>query len=298
MDLIGPLPPSERKLYCLTIVDKFTRWPEVIPIPNMTALTVARAFIDGWVARFGVPAKITTDCGRQFESELFNTLVKRLGITHLRTTPYHPQSNGQIERVHRQLKAAIMCQQNPRWTEALPIVLLGLRTSWREDLDATTAELTYGTTLRLPGEFFEETEDRKPIQLTEFVANLKADMAKIRPRLPSNHSKPCTFVQKELKTCSHVFVRVGAIKPPLTQPYDGPYRVIKRKGKVFIVDINGKHNPISVDRLKAAFTDSEDQTGQPGEVRTPTEEEPAHYKTRYGRSVKVPRKLKKKYRGE
>uniref|UniRef100_T1DNZ3 Putative secreted protein n=1 Tax=Anopheles aquasalis TaxID=42839 RepID=T1DNZ3_ANOAQ len=86
-----------------------------------------------------------------------------------------------------------MCQQNPRWTEVLPIVLLGLRTAWKEDLEATTAELTYGSTLRLPGEFFEETEDRKPIQLAEFVANLRADMAKIRPKQRSDHSKPCSF---------------------------------------------------------------------------------------------------------
>ncbi|XP_053686175.1 uncharacterized protein LOC128735715 [Sabethes cyaneus] len=234
MDLIGPLAPSEGNLYCLTIIDKFTRWPEVFPLPNMTALTVARAFINGWIARFGVPTNVTTDCGRQFESELFNTLTRLLGITHLRTTPYHPQANGQIERTHRQLKSSIMCHQNSRWTEVLPIVLLGIRSSLKEELEASPAELTYGTSLRLPGEFFNCSESKNPTP--EFVTDLKASMSKLRPTSTSNHSKDAVFVQKHLSSCCHVFIRRGAIKPPLSQPYDGPYRVIRRKEKVYIMD--------------------------------------------------------------
>jgi len=61
MDLIGPLPEVRGYKYCLTIIDRFSRWPEAIPLPNMNAQTVAAAFIDNWVARFGTPALITTD---------------------------------------------------------------------------------------------------------------------------------------------------------------------------------------------------------------------------------------------
>lgn len=115
-------------MYCLTVIDKFTRWPEAVPSTNITAETVNKAFVVNWIVRFGVAAKVTTDLGRQFESELFHQLAATLGIDHSKTTPNHPQANGQIERVHHQLKATIIgCHDRNRWIDALPIVLHGTR---------------------------------------------------------------------------------------------------------------------------------------------------------------------------
>lgn len=78
-----------------------------------------------------------------------------LGTKHIHTTSYHPMSNGLVERFHRLLKSALKPQQYPEyWTDALPLVLLGIHATIKEDISCTTAELLYGTTLRLPGEFF------------------------------------------------------------------------------------------------------------------------------------------------
>jgi len=71
VDLVSPLPPSNGCKYLLTVVDRFTRWPEAWLIENMSAYAVAQLLTTNWVARFGVPDVITTDQGRQFESELF-----------------------------------------------------------------------------------------------------------------------------------------------------------------------------------------------------------------------------------
>ncbi|KOC68814.1 hypothetical protein WH47_10802, partial [Habropoda laboriosa] len=84
----------------------------------------------------------------------FNKLTNLLGCNRIRTTAYHPAANGMIERWHRSLKAAIMCNlPYKKRIDILPTVLLGLRTSFNEDIGATAAEMLYGTTLRLRGCF-------------------------------------------------------------------------------------------------------------------------------------------------
>ena len=80
--------------YMLTMIDRYSRWPEAIPMHYMTAATVARAFFNNWISRFGSPALITTDQGRQFESDFFAELLKIMGIDRIHTTPYHPKSIG------------------------------------------------------------------------------------------------------------------------------------------------------------------------------------------------------------
>ena len=100
VDLVGPLPPSEGYRYLLTAVDRFSRWPEAVPLRGITAAEVARALISGWISRFGVPrfgvpAEITTDRGSQFESALWTELSALLGCSRRRTTYRGVPSSGQ-----------------------------------------------------------------------------------------------------------------------------------------------------------------------------------------------------------
>ncbi|KMQ88965.1 gag-pol protein [Lasius niger] len=214
--------------------------------------TIARAFYKGWIARFGTPFRVTMDQSRQFESQLFKQLSALYGIVHLKTTAYHPGANGMVERLHRQFKAAIKCHEDDQWTRVLPTVLLGIRAAWREDMRATAADLLYGETIRLPGEFL-ALKAFTASSAANYVKDLRQHFEKLRPTNGTHHGERRTFVFKDLGTTDQVFVRHDAIGGPLQQPYDGPYRVVSRNARTFVVHIRGKDVTVSVDRLKPAY---------------------------------------------
>lgn len=174
------MPYSSGYQYCLTCVDRYTRWPEVFPMMNQEATTVAKVLYEGWISRFGCPQEITTDQGRQFLSNLFQSLCRLTGTKAIKTTAYHPKANGLVERCHRQLKTAIRCHQNNTWTDILPTVLMGIRASWKEDLQATAAEMVYGESIRLPGEFLGTATCESP-DPNRFVQELRKHFRQLRP---------------------------------------------------------------------------------------------------------------------
>ena len=206
IDLVGPLPESQGHKYLLTMIDRFTRWPEVVPINDIETITVAKAFNQNWVARFGVPGKMTSDRGSQFTSELWRAMTNLLGIELHPTTAYHPQANGLIERLHRTLKASLKARlTSPHWINELPWVLLGLRTAPKEDLDASPAELVYGSTLTVPGDFVPDSAPQAPVQ--EHLRQLREKVGNLKPVSTSAHGAIKINVPDNLNKAKFVFVR-------------------------------------------------------------------------------------------
>ena len=223
--------------------------------------------------------------------------MQLLGCKRIRTTSYHPAANGLIERFHRQLKTLLKTHPSPtHWIDSLPIVLLGVRTQLKEDLHCTSAELVYGTTLRLPGEFFDERKAETTPDPTSYVTRLKNMMYHLQATPICQQKATNIYVSPTLKSCTHVFIHHDAVKKPLQKPYDGPYKIQKRTDKHFTIDNNG-HNEVSIDRLKPAFhEDSSNKwslTPLP-EITHTADPSPAFRPvtvTRYGRRVHWPKHL-------
>lgn len=293
IDLVGPLPTSSEGFkYCLTIVDRRTRWPECFPTKDITAETISRVIYDGWISRFGCPKKLTSDQGRQFESHLFSALMKLLGINKLRTTPYHPQSNGAVERWHRSLKAALtarLCNISSSWVTELPTVLLGLRTAIRSDTGISAAEMTYGTTLRLPADYYDIRTNLEIDSSHEYVCKLRDTIRKYQSLAIRQNKNQHIFIHPDLEKCDYVFVRNDAVRKPLQPTYDGPFRVLNRDKKVYYIQMSGRKVRISIDRLKPAYYIRDDsETTSTADTEVPCSELPVSHTTRSGRVTRVP----------
>jgi cleavage and polyadenylation specificity factor subunit 1 len=150
------------------------------------------------------------------------------GIQLSRTTAHHPTANGLVERFYRTLKAAIMCHADQHWTEVLPLVLLGIRTAFK-DLQASVAELVYGEPLRIPGELLSPSAN--PMEPALLITELRQHMARLRPVPAARHTSPATLVHSDLEKCTHVFLRQDATRWALQPPYSGPYQVLSRRNK-------------------------------------------------------------------
>ena len=113
-------------------------------------------------------------------------------------------------------------------------------TTDKELLGRSAAEIVYGTTLRLPGEFSHKYNVDTHTDLDNYSDKLSVAMSRLRLCPPRDSTQNNIFQYKEIDTCSHVFLRQIAIAPPLTAPYDGPYKVIVSSGRVMKILIKGK----------------------------------------------------------
>ena len=259
VDLVGPLPPSDGSTHLLTVIDRFTRWPEAIPLSNTTAATCAQALVTHWIARFGVPLDISSDRGPQFTSQLWTSIAQLLGTKLHHTTAYHPQSNGLIERFHRHLKSSLRARLvGPNWIRELPWVLLGIRTMPKEDLGCSVAELVYGAPLTVPGDFL-ANYDSSPDQNSQ-LQQLRDQVRSMVPIPTSHHGIRPTTLPANLQRAKFVFIRRDGHRTPLQRPYEGPFKVVETGPKTFKVEVKGKTETVTVDRLKLAFVNPNNPT--------------------------------------
>ncbi|GFT96771.1 retrovirus-related Pol polyprotein from transposon 412 [Trichonephila clavipes] len=153
-DILGPLPrTASGNKYLLVVMDYFTKWPEVYPIPDQEAPTVAEAVVQHWISRYGVPLQLHSDQGRNFVSAVLKGVCELLGIDKTKTTPLHPQSDGMVERFNRTIlnNLSLMVSKNQQdWDQKVPLFLLAYRSAVHETTGYSPSQMLFGRDLRLP----------------------------------------------------------------------------------------------------------------------------------------------------
>ena len=169
IDILGPLCRSRSgNLYILVLVDQFTKWIECYPLPDQTAETVASTIVNEFISRFGCPLQIFSDQGRNFDGDLFRSLCRLLEIKKVRTTPYMPAPNGQVERYNRLISPMIRC------------FIRGRPTTWDEHLSqlvGTIRATPHRQTGFTPNMLMLGREVLQPVDLT-FRRDSGSDVAK------------------------------------------------------------------------------------------------------------------------
>jgi hypothetical protein len=188
-----------------------------------------------------------------------------------------------------------MCHADQQWTEALPLVLLGIRTAFKEDLQASVAELVYGEPLRIPGELL--TPSANPVDPALLITELRQHMARLRPVPAACHTSPATSVHSDLEKCTHLFLHQDATRRALEPPYSSPYQILSRSDKTLQLLIRGRPVTVSADRVKPAYILHEKNRGNntnPPAPATPaiappaTPPQPSTKTTRCGHHIHFP----------
>jgi IS30 family transposase len=126
LDPVGPLPVSAAgHVYIMTMIDRTSRWPEAVPVASITAEICSDGFGEHWVVRYGVPHTVTTDHGTQFASAVSPSLASSLELKLIFMTANHPQVNGMVERLHRQMKDALRAWRCAAWCSGM-----GMGNAW------------------------------------------------------------------------------------------------------------------------------------------------------------------------
>ena len=275
MDILGPLPDSTNgNRYILVIGEYFTKWVEAYAIPDQETETISRCLVDEFVCRFGVPHQLHSDQGRNFEARIIKDICNLLGTEKTRTTPYHPSSDGFVERFNRTMMEMVSKLIEPSrrqgdWDEKLQLVMLAYRSTPQTSTGESPHMLMLGREANMPIDVTMEKPlpDEYDNVTTDYVRNLRNNLS-IAYERARKHLKQSAMRQKshydkgargkKVEKGDFVWLSKKATKrglsPKLDTRWEGPYLVVKKLSDVvYRIQRNGPRGILKVvhyDRLK------------------------------------------------
>lgn len=255
MDIVGPVERSKSgNRFMLVICDYATKYPEVFPLKNIRAKTVAFCLIHLF-SRVGFPMEILTDQGSNFMSTLLKQVYQLLGIKSLRTTPYHPQTDGLVERFNATLKQMLRKFVNDTgsdWDQWIPYLLFAYREVPQASTGFSPFELLYGHEVREPLSLLKETWAGNP-GVGTLNTNVVAYVIQMREKLKRMSvlaQEHMSVAQQNQKTWYDTSARVRTFEPgqkvlvmlptetsKLLAKWQGPFEVIQRLSPLSLIHI-------------------------------------------------------------
>ncbi|KAJ1097376.1 hypothetical protein NDU88_002496 [Pleurodeles waltl] len=255
MDLIGPIVPSTKgHTYILVMVDYATRYPEAIPLKSITTKTVAQAMINVF-SRVGFPHEILTDQGTPFMSTLMKQVCKTLGISQIRTSVYHPQTDGLVERYNRTIKTLLrkVVEESGRdWDQKLPLVLYAIRTHEQASTGHSPFELVFGrqprSLLDMAIEAWEEEAEEGGKPLLEYAHDLRSqlqglwDTVRVNMEQAQQNQKQYYDRGSKLRVLlpgDQVLIMRPTSEHKLVAKWQGPHKVLRAVSPVtYLIEIS------------------------------------------------------------
>ena len=245
MDIVGPFPESPAgNTHILVVADYFTRWTEAYPIPNQEATTVARKLTDEFFFRFSPSEQLHSDQGRNFESDVIAEVCRLLGVVKTRTTPYHPQSDGLVERFNRTLLDMLATAARERpfdWENQLRRLCLAYNTSTHPTTGETPFFLMFGRQVRMPIDIMYGNPTPQPTTIPQYVTDLRTHLEaayrRVRERMGHQLKRQRDIYNKKVHGDPYepgdlVWLHSPAVprgqSKKLHRPWAGPFRVVSK----------------------------------------------------------------------
>ena len=271
LDIVDPFPVLKNgHNNILTIQWNFSKYCLVISLRDAAAESVADVFIKRFICIFDSPVTILTDQGSNFMSSVMRRVAKKFRIKQIKTTAYHPQSNGSLERLHHSLTEymKMFIESNNTWDECLELPTLCYNTVAHEGHKFTPYELIFGRLARLPSSEPLEPEEQ-PLTCNDYITKLNKQLYNIqniaREKLVEAKYKSKYYYDKrknfkEFKLGDSIWLLKGGKPYKLANQYEGTYtitEIVYDKGNVKIKMNNNKTKIVHVNRLRISYIDQE-----------------------------------------